>query len=175
MKLSLIAAMAKNRVIGRDNGLPWSLPDDLKRFRELTAGHPVILGRKTFESILAMTGKPLPKRTSIVISRSPAPESAAQWGDSVRWVTSLDAAIEQARGLVPAARPEAFVIGGAEIYKLALERSDRIYLTEIDADMEGDAMFPEFESGKGFRLRESLPHAADERHAVSFRFSLYER
>ena len=175
MKLSLVAAMARNRVIGKDNGLPWSLPDDLKRFRELTAGHPVILGRKTFESILAITGKPLPKRTSIVISRSRAPESAAQWGDSVRWVGSLEAAVEQARALVPSARPEAFVIGGAEIYNLALEQADRIYLTEIDADVEGDALFPEFETGQGFRLRESLPHPADERHAVPFRFNTYER
>ena len=175
MKISMIAAMAKNRVIGKDNGMPWNLPDDLKRFRELTAGHPVILGRKTFESILAILGKPLPKRTSIVISRSRAPESLAQWGESVRWAQSLEAAIEQARLLVPPGGTEVFILGGAEIYRLALPQANRIYLTEIEAEIEGDATFPEFETGIGFRLRESLPHPADERHAVAFRFNTYER
>lgn len=132
--ISIIAAMGKNRVIGKGGTLPWKLPADMKRFRQLTAHHPVIMGRKTFESI----GKPLPNRTNIVITRQP--EFSAQ-GCII--VPSLEAAIEKANA-APGAK-EIFIIGGGEIYKQAIAQNlvDRIYLTEIEKDFDGDAYFPE--------------------------------
>ena len=133
-RVSLIAALSRNRVIGRNNAMPWHLPADLKRFRALTVGHPVIMGRKTWDSILASLGKPLPGRQSIVLTRAPG---AALPGATV--ANSMAAAIAAA-GLVD----EVFVIGGAEIYALALPFADRLHLTEIDADVEGDTFFPPF-------------------------------
>ncbi len=130
MRISLIAAMSRNRVIGMDNQLPWHLPEDLRRFRALTSGHPVIMGRKTFASI----GKPLPHRQNIVISRQKGLEIA---GAAV--LSSLDEAFSCC-----ASNEEVFVIGGAEIYCLALPKADRIYLTLVDREIEGDAFFPEW-------------------------------
>jgi dihydrofolate reductase len=133
--ISLIAAFAKNGVIGKGNQMPWHVPGDLKRFRELTRGHPVIMGRKTFESI----GKPLPQRRNIVVTRNqgfsaPGTETAS----------SLQEAISRAQG--PGSE-EIFIIGGAEIYRLALESglADRLYLTQIEREYEGDAFFPKWE------------------------------
>lgn len=133
--LSLLVAVARNGVIGRDNGLPWHLPEDLKRFKALTLGHPVIMGRKTFESILASLGKPLPGRENIVVTRS---RSYAAPG--CRVVHSLGEAVSACAGA-----DEAFVIGGAEIFALALPLAQRLYATEIDADVEGDAAFPAYD------------------------------
>ncbi|MGB5081437.1 MAG: dihydrofolate reductase [Burkholderiales bacterium] len=134
----LIAAVARNRVIGRDNRIPWRLPEDLKHFRKLTLGHAVIMGRKTFESILAFSGKPLPGRDNIVITRS------REWsGSGCRIAHSLEEAI----AAVPERR-DAFVIGGAEIYSLALPAASRLYLTEIARDFAGDAFFPEFDRSR---------------------------
>jgi dihydrofolate reductase len=127
--ISIIAVIGKNRELGKDNHLLWNIPSDLKRFRDITNSHPVIMGRKTFESI----GHPLPNRTNIVITHhGPIP------GVSV--VGSLDDAIEQAKG-----SDEIFVIGGGQIYTAAIERSDRLYLTVVDADApDADTFFPDY-------------------------------
>jgi dihydrofolate reductase len=126
--ISLVAAMARNRVIGTGNGLPWHLPADLKRFKRLTMGAPVIMGRKTHESI----GKALPGRRNIVVTR----QAGANWA-GCEVTASLDAALALAGDA-----PEVFVIGGAELYALALPRADRLYLTLLDADYAGDTFFP---------------------------------
>lgn len=130
-RVALIAALARNRVIGAGSRLPWHLPADLKRFKQLTMGAPVIMGRKTHESI----GKPLPGRRNIVVTR----RAGAQW-DGCDTAHSLAAALAAAGDA-----PEAFVIGGAELYAAALPLADRMYLTHIDADYAGDARFPEFD------------------------------
>lgn len=134
MKLALIAALAANRMIGRDNGMPWHLPEDLKRFRALTMGHPIIMGRKTWDSL----GRPLPGRTSIVVSRQADLDIAG-----AHVAPSLDAAIE--RAATAEGGDEAFVIGGAQLYALALPRVDRLLLTEIADAFDGDTMFPDFD------------------------------
>jgi dihydrofolate reductase len=139
--LSLIAAMSRNRVIGVNNTLPWNIPEDLKRFRQITVDHPIIMGRKTFASI----GRPLPKRTNIVISRDRDLKF-----EGVKVVGSLEEAVQLASDPQTPGSEEAFVIGGGEIYRQALERSDRIYLTLIGQDFKGDAYFPEFD-WKAFR------------------------
>ena len=128
---SLVIAQAANRIIGRDNRMPWHLPADLAHFKRVTMGHPVIMGRKTWESI----GRALPGRLNIVISRTP---SFAAPGATV--VPSLDAAF-----LAAGAAEEAFVIGGGQIYAEALATADRIYLTEIATSVEGDPYFPAFD------------------------------
>ena len=130
--LSLIAAIARNRVIGKDNQLLWHLPEDMKHFRDITRGHPVIMGRKTWES-LPEKFRPLPGRHNIVISRNVAYQAAG-----ATCVTSLESAIQAAGN-----DSEAFVIGGAEIYRQALPMAQRLYLTEIARDYNGDAHFPE--------------------------------
>ena len=135
-RVSLIAALAANRVIGQGNSLPWHIPEDLKRFKALTLGHPVIMGRKTFDSILAILGKPLPGRLNIVVTRA-AGQSACDGLADLKRVSSLEQAINAA-----GETDEVFVIGGAEIYTLALPHADRLYLTEILADVDGDAYFP---------------------------------
>ena len=133
--ISFVVAMARNRVIGAGNKLPWQLPEDLKRFREITTGHPIIMGRKTFKSI----GRPLPKRTNIVITRDPA----LKFEGCIR-CGSLDEAIERASHPEVPGHEEICVIGGGEIYRQCMARVDRIYLTLIDHDVQGDAYFPEF-------------------------------
>jgi dihydrofolate reductase len=144
--VSLVAALARNRVVGAGNRLPWHLPEDLKRFKRLTMGAPVIMGRKTHVSI----GRPLPGRRNIVVTRQPD----ATW-PGCEVVHSLDDAIASAGDA-----PEVFVIGGAELYAAAFPRADRLHLTLIDADYDGDTFFPAFdpadwretarESGAGF-------------------------
>lgn len=136
--LSLVAAVAHERVIGKDNRLPWRLPEDLKRFKQLTLGHAVIMGRKTFESIIQTTGRPLPGRENIVVTRSLVLKAPG-----CRVAASIEAAIVAAREA--AGEAEAFVIGGAELYRLALPLASRMHLTEIDAEFDGDAWFPAFD------------------------------
>lgn len=131
MIISLIAAIGRNKVIGRDNSLPWKLPEDMKRFKELTSGKPVIMGRKTFESI----GKPLPNRKNIILTR----EKNYKVDDCVV-VNSVDEALKAAKG-----SEEVMIIGGAQIYKEFLPIANKMYLTFIDEDFEGDAYFPEFD------------------------------
>lgn len=130
-RISIVAALARNRAIGRDNTMPWRLPEDLKRFKRLTMGHAVIMGRKTFESI----GSPLPGRSNIVITRS------RDWSPSGCVVVhSLEAALTAS-----GESREAFVIGGAQIYALAIPYTQHLYMTEIERDFEGDTFFPEID------------------------------
>lgn len=131
-ELCIIAAISENRVIGRDNQLPWTIPDDLKRFRQLTTGHPVVMGRRTFESI----GRPLPKRTNIVVSRNPwfQIEGIVRCGSLGE---ALSRAGEGERGKI-------FIIGGGQIYGQAIDLADRLYLTVVRGDFPGDAYFPEY-------------------------------
>lgn len=129
-RITLIAAVARNRVIGAGNALPWRLPEDLKRFKALTLGHPIIMGRKTWESL----GRPLPGRTNIVISRA-----AGFTATGAELVHSLDEALSAAAATHS---DEVFIIGGAEIYRLALPIARRLQLTEIDLDFAGDVHFP---------------------------------
>lgn len=137
MRLALVWAMARNRVIGRNNALPWYLPEDLKYFKQVTMGKPIIMGRKTWESI----GRPLPGRTNIVISRDPGFSA-----EGVKVVDSLEAAIALAEHVtVIDGGEEAVVMGGAQIYEMALPMADRLYMTQVHADVEGDVYFPAFE------------------------------
>ena len=131
--------MARNRTIGRNNALPWHLSEDLKYFKRVTVGKPIIMGRKTWDSI----GRPLPGRTNIVITRDKNFSA-----EGARVVHSLDEALELAQSvcLIDGAE-EAVVIGGAEIYSFAMEKADRLYMTQVHADVEGDAWFPEFNLG----------------------------
>ena len=158
--LELVAAVARNRVIGRDGQLPWRLPDDLKHFKQLTMGHPILMGRRTFEEV----GKPLPGRRSIVVSTTSGPIAGAEV------VRSLDEAIDLVRDV---AGP-AYVVGGGVLYSAALPIARVMHLTEIDADVEGDAYFPEFDRSQ-WRLVSERPHPRDERHAMAFRICRYER
>ena len=158
MILSLIVGVSKNNVIGRDNDLPWSLPDDLRNFRAVTEGKPVIMGRKTHESI----GRVLPKRRNIVITRQ---DTEFNGCDTVH-------SLEEALGLVRD-EEEVFVIGGGQIYREALAQADRVYLTRVDCDIEGDVTFPEL--GDDWRRVRSEEHSVDEDHAFAFTFEVYER
>jgi dihydrofolate reductase len=133
-RISIIAALARNQAIGRRNQMPWRLPEDLKRFRRLTLGHAVVMGRRTFDSI----GKPLPGRDNIVVTRS------RDWNHpGCRTANSIEAALAS----TPTSQ-EVFVIGGAEIYLLALPRAVRLYLTEIEHEFDGDTFFPEFDRSR---------------------------
>src|SRR3990167_9279853 len=136
MKLALIWAMSNNRAIGRNNALPWHLPEDMKYFKRVTMGKPIIMGRKTWESI----GRPLPGRTNIVITRD-----RNFHADGVKIVHTLDEAIALAEKIsVIDGAEEVVVIGGAEIYALSLPKADRLYMTQVHAEVDGDAHFPEF-------------------------------
>jgi len=139
--ISIIVACSKNRIIGNKGKIPWHIPDDLKRFKQITTGHPVIMGRKTFESILDFLGKPLPDRTNIIVTRNgdyTVPEGCIV-------CTSLDEAVSKANEID---NEESFVIGGGEIYKEALPKTDKIYLTLIDKEFDGDTYFPSWNDFK---------------------------
>ena len=165
-RLSLVWAMARNRVIGRDNRLPWRLPDEMRHFVETTRGKPVIMGRKQWQSL----EKPLAKRTNIVLSRDPAFTAT---GAIV--VHDLDAALDAARASATATGvDEICVIGGAEIYRLALPRADRLYFTLIDADIEGDVHFPDFDESQ-WREVSRETHAVDARHPYAYTIRVLER
>lgn len=162
--VALIVAMAKNRVIGRDNDMPWHIPEDLKHFKALTLGKPVIMGRKTFESITARLGKPLPGRTNIVVSRS-----APQVPPGVILCDTLERAIEAARKVAgETGATEVFVIGGAQIYALALPLADRIYRTDIDTEVTGDAFFPALDPAQ-WRETDARPATGDSDYPIVFR------
>lgn len=163
-RVTLIAAVARNRVIGRANRLPWHLPADLRRFKALTLGRPVIMGRKTFESIRDALGGPLPGRENIVVTRDAAYVAA---GCTI--AASLDAALAAARGA-----DEVFVIGGEQLYREALPLADCLQLTEIEADFEGDAWFPELAAGK-WRVASREPHAPGPEFAHPYAFVAYDR
>ncbi|MCB1648031.1 MAG: type 3 dihydrofolate reductase [Pseudomonadales bacterium] len=166
MKLALIWAMARNRTIGRNNALPWHLPEDLKYFKRVTMGKPIIMGRKTWESI----GRPLPGRTNIVISRDPAFQA-----EGVKVVNSLEQALSVAEsvGIIDGS-DEVVVMGGEQIYALALPKAERLYMTEVHADVAGDAHFPEFDRSRWQELlRED--HAADGPNPYDYSFIVLEK
>ena len=160
--ISFLVAADEGNVIGKDNKLPWHLPADLKYFKNLTWGMPVVMGRKTFESI----GKPLPGRTSIVITRNKA------WAfEKVLVAHTIDEAVQFAaeRGV-----KEVFVIGGAEIFTTTLPNAGRIYLTRIHHRFEGDVFFPEMQASE-WQLVNSHTHQPDEKNGYSYTFETWER
>ena len=164
MRLSIVAAVAENGVIGRGGRLPWHLSDDLKRFQRLTMGHTIVMGRRTWESI----GRALPGRRSIVVSRQAGYHVEAN-------------AVEVAAGLHDALRigeaagdDEVFIVGGAELYCEALRHADRVYLTRIHAEVNGDTKFPAVD-WNNWQLISSERHAADARNEFPFTFEIYER
>ena len=156
--LSLIVAIAKNRVIGVNNTLPWYLPEDLKRFRALTTGHHIIMGRKTYDSL----GRLLPGRTTVIVTRNPDYKV-----EGAIVVHSLEAAIEACGD-----DNEAFLIGGAELYKDGLKLANKLYITEINAEYAGDAFFPELEMVE-WRAGERETHQAD--NGLGFSYITYQR
>jgi len=160
-RIALIAAVARNGVIGVDNHLPWRLPEDMKRFRDLTTGHSVVMGRRTWESI----GKPLPARQNMVVTHTP-PRSVP----GVEFARSLDEALERAT------RPEpVFIIGGEALYREALPRAELLYLTEIVGDFQGDARFPDFDRALWRETSRTEHGALDAPGALTYHFVTYER
>lgn len=159
-RLSLVVAAAENSVIGRGNALPWRLPDDLRRFKALTLGKPVVMGHRTYQSI----GRPLPERSNIVVSRQPALAIA---GCIV--VPSIEAALAAAQ---PAA--EIMIIGGAQLYEQTLPRASTIHLTRVHARLDGDVRLPAL-AAQEWREVASEYHPADERHAYAFTYLHLER
>ena len=158
--ISLLVAVSENGVIGRDRGMPWHLPDDLKHFKSLTLGKPVLMGRRTYESI----GRPLPGRTNLVLTR------ATDWSvPGVTVVADLDAAIRAA-----GSAPEMVVAGGAQVYALALPRVTRIHLTRIHAIIDGDTRLPELDLRSWRELSRQL-HPVDARHPYAMSFVTLER
>ena len=165
MIISMIAAMGSNRVIGKDNDIPWHLPDDFKYFKDTTKGHHVIMGRKNWES-LPHSFQPLPGRTNVIITRQSNYEAK---GEPV--VQSLEDALAIAR---QNGEKEAFIIGGGEIYRMGLEIADKIYLTEINQSFDGQVTFPEFDTSAWQEISREH-HPIDERHKFSFDFVVYSR
>ena len=161
-RVYLVAAVAANGIIGAGNAMPWHLKEDLKHFKELTIGHPVIMGRKTYDAIVASTGKPLPGRENIVVSRQAGLEIGG-----VSIASSIEGALAFCIG-----EPVVFVIGGAEIYKAALPLADGLVLTEIRKDYAGDTKFPDYDRG-AFRETQRKPQVSSQ--GVAFDFVLYER
>jgi dihydrofolate reductase len=159
-RISVIAALARNRVIGIDNRLPWRLPEDLAHFKALTLGHPILMGRKTFESL----GRPLPGRSNIVITRNPDYRPAG-----CRVAASIAAALT-----LCADADEVFFIGGAELYAQAIALADRLYLTEVDIDAAGDAWFPDFDRS-AFGEATRVSNTGQKGDALRFDFVVYQR
>lgn len=161
MKISMIAAMANNRVIGKDNDMPWHMPADLQHFKKVTLGKPVIMGRKTLESI----GRPLPGRKNIVISRS-----NEILFEGVEIANSPEQAIEIAGDV-----DEVMIIGGGHIYNHFLALADTLYLTHIDLNVEGDTCFPDYNSIAKWTIIEEDNHQADESNPYNYRFVTYHK
>ncbi len=159
MNITLIVAMARNRVIGKDNQLIWHFPDDLKRFKKLTSGHHVIMGRKTYESM----NRPLPNRINIVITRQ---EGYTAKGCLI--ANSIESALDMVKD-----DDQPFIIGGAEIYKLGLDLAKTLELTLIDAEYEGDTQFPEFDTNH-WKLARGEQKEADDNHAHPYEFLTYK-
>ena len=157
--ISLIAALAADRIIGMENAMPWDLPADLAWFKRNTLKKPVIMGRLTFESI----GRPLPGRLNIVVSSKPGTT------EGVTWVTSLDEALQAAGDA-----EEIMVIGGGRVYEQMLKRAVRLYLTHIDAEVEGDTQFPDYEPDE-WQSTFSEFHDADEQNSHSYCFVILDR
>ena len=161
----MIAAMGSNRVIGKDNDLPWHLPDDFKFFQQTTTGHHIIMGRKNWES-LPHKFQPLPNRTNLVITRQ---------SDYIAKDASVIQSLAQGQQIAEQNdENELFIIGGGEIYRMGLAIADKIYLTEIDGTFDGEVTFPEF-SKEEWREVSRTHHPADERHQYAFDFVIYEK
>jgi dihydrofolate reductase len=165
MRLSIIVAVATNGVIGRDNKLPWHLSTDLKHFKALTSGHAVIMGRKTFDEI---GRKPLPNRTNIIVSRSSA---ALAITPAVVFASSIDEALKQ----IPPTDEEAFIIGGAEIIRQTMALAERMYVTQVHAEVAGDTFMPEFDDVNEWHLVDREDFEADEKNDYPFSFLTYDR
>jgi len=161
MTLSIIAAVSDNNVIGRNNDLPWRLSSDLKRLKALTMGHHMIMGRRTWESV----GKPLPGRVILVITHR---QDIAM--ENVVPVPTVEKALELARG-----DDEVFIAGGANVYEQTLHFADRMYLTRVHAEVEGDTFFPEFDDVTEWKLVDSEHWEADEKNQYPYSFLMYER
>jgi dihydrofolate reductase len=159
-KLSIIVAISENNAIGRDNQLLWHLPADLKHFKNITSGHPIIMGRKTYDSI----GRPLPNRRNIIITRQTDLNIPG---------TEVVNSIEDAISLCSDEK-EVFIIGGAEIYKSALSMSNRIYLTTVHQEFKADAFFPTLDKNEWLETAQEY-HDADEKNAVAYTFSILDR
>ncbi len=161
MKISMIAAMAEDRVIGLENKMPWHLPADLQFFKRVTLGKPVIMGRKTYQSI----GRPLPGRKNIVLTRDKMLEI-----EGVSCVQTVEQALELVQGA-----EEVMVIGGATIYQQFLNRATRLYLTFIDLKTQGDTQFPDYQAAANWSEVESEAHFADQKNAHNYQFVTLER
>lgn len=167
VKLSLIVARARNGVIGREGDLPWRLSADMALFKKSTSGKPIIMGRKTWESLPV---KPLPKRTNIVLTRDWAYAAIG-----ARVYSSFSAALAAARAIAAKdGEDEVFVIGGATLYERAIEIADRLYITEVDAEIEGDTYFPKFDENQFAEAGRSV-HEADQKNEFGFTFRILER
>ena len=162
MIVSAIAAMTKNRVIGKNNQIPWYLPADLKYFKKTTINHHVIMGRKCFESV----GKPLPKRTNIILTRNPY-----YVGNGIITTNSKQEALEIAHAN---GEEEVFILGGGEIYDMYMTDVDKIYLTILDTELDGDVFFPEFDLTE-WNLESEEKHQADDRNPYDYTFLVYTR
>lgn len=162
MKISMIAAMAHDRVIGKDNQMPWHLPADLAHFKRVTLGKPVLMGRKTFESI----GRPLPGRRNLVISRNPGYQA-----EGIEVVGSVEAALALLAG---SSVEELMVIGGGHLYAEMLPSADCLYLTQIDLAVDGDTRFPAFDDGQWQRV-DCESHPADEKNPHPYSFETWQR
>ncbi|MFD2631757.1 type 3 dihydrofolate reductase [Idiomarina piscisalsi] len=164
MKISLVVAMADNRVIGEDNKMPWHLPDELQYFKKITLGKPIVMGRNTFESI----GRPLPGRKNIVLSRTS--ESRETHDGQVLWVNGPQQAIAAAGPV-----EEVMVIGGGKIYEKFLPLADRLYVTKIDLNVDGDTFFPDYEEVADWQEIERQDFAANERNSNDFTTLIFDR
>ena len=166
MKIAMIAAVAENNAIGINNKMPWYLPGDLRYFKAVTMGKPIIMGRKTFDSLR----KPLPGRTNIVITRD------TEWHhEGVKVVNSLDEALSLAEDIALInGNDEVMVIGGAQIYKLAMEKADRLYLTKVYQSFEGDAFFPEFDESDWLETARQDMQSEDE-EPLTFSYLVLDR
>lgn len=160
MQLSIIVAMDRNRVIGRGDTLPWHISSDLKNFKKITMGNPIIMGRKTHESI----GRPLPGRENIILTRD---KNYSSEGCTV--LHSMDEIFEHCKDV-----DEVMITGGSEIYKLSLEKATRLYLTEVHTEIEGDTFFPEFDRNEWKELSRE-DHSSDEKNEFDYSFVLLER
>lgn len=165
MIISAIVAKSLNNVIGKNNQLPWHLPADLKHFKALTLNHHVLMGRKTFESI----GKPLPQRVCIVLTRGV--DASSRQVENLVWVNSLETGISWAE---KHGEKELFIIGGAEIYRLAMPILNRLYVTEVHTTIEGDAFFPKIDT-KMWVEKSRETHFKDEKNSFDYNFIVYEK
>lgn len=162
MSISIISAVAKNGIIGIKNGLPWKLSGDLKYFAKATTGKTVLMGRNTFLSIVNMIGNPLPNRRNLVLSETKEGIAGAEIFNS--WEKVLDLAKTE----------DVFVIGGANVYKQAIQFADKLYITEVDCTPEGDVSFPEFDKSD-WQLISEEPHYKDKENEYNYNFKIYDR